>query len=211
MEYATAANMDAAATHESPAEEAALIAALRRGEDAAYVTLVRRYGDYLYRVALRVTRNETEAGEAVQEAFISTFRGIAGFESRSSLRTWLHRLAVNAALMRRRSTERKAEVSIEDLAPEVGLERESQPEWNFTESVETQATRDGVRRAVNEAIDRLPEQYRILIVLRDIEGYDTREVAQMLDDTEGNVKVRLHRARTALKRQLEPLYRTKAI
>lgn len=211
MEYATAAYMDAAATHDSPAEEAALIAALKRGDDAAYVTLVRRYGDYLYRVALRVTRNETEAGEAVQEAFISTFRGIAGFESRSSLRTWLHRLAVNAALMRRRATERKAEVPIEELAPEVGLERESQPEWSFTESVEIQAARDGVRRAVNEAIDRLPEQYRILIVLRDIEGYDTREVAQMLDDTEGNVKVRLHRARTALKRQLEPLYRTKAI
>lgn len=210
MEYATAANMDAAA-YESPAEEVALIAALKRGDDAAYVTLVQRYGDYLYRVALRVTRNETEAGEAVQEAFISTFRGIAKFESRSALRTWLHRLVVNAALMRRRATERKAEVAIEDLAPEVDLEREAQPEWNFTESVETQASRDGVRRAVNEAIDRLPEQYRILIVLRDIEGYDTREVARMLDDTEGNVKVRLHRARTALKRLLEPLYRAKAI
>ncbi len=210
MEYATAANMDASA-YESPAEEVALIAALKRGDDAAYVTLVQRYGDYLYRVALRVTRNDTEAGEAVQEAFISTFRGIARFESRSALRTWLHRLVVNAALMRRRATERKSEVAIEDLAPEVDLERESQPEWIFTESVETQASRDGVRRAVNEAIDRLPEQYRILIVLRDIEGYDTREVARMLDDTEGNVKVRLHRARTALKRQLEPLYRAKAI
>lgn len=191
-------------------DEAALIAALKRGEDSAYATLVNRYGDYLYRVALRVTRNEAEAGEAVQEAFISTFRSIGSFEGRSALKTWLHRLAVNAALMRRRGTTRKNEVSIEELAPEVGLER-WEPEWHFAESSETLLLRQGVRDAVTAAMEQLPEQYRILIVLRDIEGYDTREVAQMLDDNEGNVKVRLHRARSALKKLLEPLYRGKAI
>lgn len=191
-------------------DDAPLLAALRRGDDAAYTALVNRHGDYLYRVALRVTRNETEAGEAVQEAFISTFRGISGFEGRSSLRTWLHRLTVNAALMRRRSTVRRGEVSIEDLAPEVDLER-WEPEWQFAESSETLLMRQGIRDAVTAAMDRLPEQYRILIILRDIEGYDTREVAEMLDDNEGNVKVRLHRARSALKKLLEPLYRGQAI
>jgi RNA polymerase sigma-70 factor (ECF subfamily) len=195
---------------ENTEEEAALVAALKQGDDAAYVTLLKRYGDYLYRVAMRVTRSETEAGEAVQEAFISTFRSIGSFEARSSLKTWLHRLTVNAALMRLRSIERKSEVSIDELAPELEIERD-EPEWKFTESVETMLTRESVRAAVTRAIDRLPEQYRILLVLRDIEGYDTRETAELLGDTEGNVKVRLHRARTALKRQLEPLYRDKAI
>jgi RNA polymerase sigma-70 factor, ECF subfamily len=191
-------------------DELALVAGLQRGEDSAYTTLVNRYGDYLYRVALRVTRNESEAGEAVQEAFISTFKGIAGFEGRSTLKTWLHRLTVNAALMRRRGTTRKNEVSIEELVPEVGMER-WEPEWHFAESSETLLMRQGVRDAVNAAMEQLPEQYRILIVLRDIEGYDTREVAQMLDDNEGNVKVRLHRARSALKKLLEPLYRGRTI
>lgn len=191
-------------------DDSQLLAGLRRGDDSAYTSLVNRYGDYLYRVALRVTRNDAEAGEAVQEAFISTFRGISTFEGRSSLRTWLHRLTVNAALMRRRSTQRKNEVSIEELAPEVDFER-WEPDWQFAESSETLLMRQGVRDAVTAAMERLPEQYRILIVLRDIEGYDTREVAEMLDDNEGNVKVRLHRARTALKKLLEPLYRGQTI
>ena len=198
------------ATETTPPSDEALVAGLKHGEEAAFERLVRQYGDYLYRVALRVTRNEAEAGEAVQEAFISTFRNIASFEARSSLKTWLHRLVVNAALMRRRAIERKGEVSIDELLPDIDVVRE-EPEWNFVESVEATLERESVRSAVTRAIDSLPEQYRILLVLRDIEGYDTREVAQLLGDTEGNVKVRLHRARGALKKLLEPLFRGKAL
>ncbi len=190
--------------------EAVLVDGLKRGEDAAFAALLRQHGDYLYRVALRITRNETEAGEAVQEALIGTFRSIRTFEARSSLKTWLHRLVVNSALMRLRVIERKSEVSIDELDPPIDEERD-EPTWRFVESVEATLTRDSVRAAVTRAIDQLPEQYRILIVLRDIEGYDTREAAELLGDTEGNVKVRLHRARSALKRLLEPLYRGEAL
>ncbi|MGQ0657601.1 MAG: sigma-70 family RNA polymerase sigma factor [Chromatiales bacterium] len=193
-----------------PMSEAALIEGLKRGDDEAFKTLVRQYGDYLYRVALRVTRSETEAGEAVQEALIGTFRSIASFESRSTLKTWLHRLVVNSALMRLRSIERRAEVSIDELVPEIEDVRE-EPEWTFVESVEAALERDSVRAAVTQAMGRLPDRYRILLVLRDIEGFDTHEVAQLLGDTEGNVKVRLHRARAALKTLLEPLYRQEAV
>lgn len=198
------------ATETTPPSDEALVAGLKHGEEAAFESLVRQYGDYLYRVALRVTRNEAEAGEAVQEAFISTFRNIASFEARSSLKTWLHRLVVNAALMRRRAIERKGEVSIDELLPDIDVVRE-EPEWDFVESVEATLERESVRSAVTRAIDSLPEQYRILLVLRDIEGHDTREVAQLLGDTEGNVKVRLHRARGALKKLLEPLFRGEAL
>ena len=198
------------ATETTPPSDEALVAGLKHGEEAAFESLVRQYGDYLYRVALRVTRNEAEAGEAVQEAFISTFRNIASFEARSSLKTWLHRLVVNAALMRRRAIERKGEVSIDELLPDIDVVRE-EPEWDFVESVEATLERESVRSAVTRAIDSLPEQYRILLVLRDIEGHDTREVAELLGDTEGNVKVRLHRARGALKKLLEPLFRGEAL
>jgi RNA polymerase sigma-70 factor, ECF subfamily len=187
-------------------DEEALVAALKRGETAAFEVLVRRYGDYLYRVALRITRNEANARDVVQEAYLSAFRKMGGFEARASLKTWLHRLVVNAALMRLRSIERKGEVSIDGVVPEIGLFRE-EPEWTFTESVETALARDSIQTAVRRGIDALPEPYRTVLLLRDIEGYDTREVAEMLTDTEGNVKVRLHRARAALKKSLEPLYR----
>jgi len=193
-----------------PPSEGALIAALKRGEDKAFETLVRQHGDYLYRVALRVTRSENEAGEAVQEAFISAFRGIGGFEARSTLKTWLHRLVVNSALTRLRSIERRSEVPIDELVPGIEDVRE-EPEWDFVESVEVAVERDSVRAAVTQAMDRLPDRYRTLLTLRDVEGFSTHEVAQLLGETEGNVKVRLHRARAALKTLLEPLYRQEAL
>lgn len=211
MQYTASLRMkETSALGAAPLDEAALIAALKRGEEKAFEALVRQHGDYLYRVALRVTRSETEAGEAVQEALINAFRSIGGFESRSTLKTWLHRLVVNSALTRLRSIERRAEVSIDELVPEIDDVRE-EPEWNFVESVEAALERDSVRTAVRQAMDRLPDRYRTVLVLRDVEGFDTQEVAQLLGETEGNVKVRLHRARAALKTLLEPLYRQEAL
>lgn len=192
-------------------DDEALLQALQRGESQAFERVVRLHGDYLYRVALRVTRNEADAGDAVQEALIAALRGIGSFEGRSALRTWLHRLTVNAALQRMRSMERKGEVSMETLLTEVPEQRDEEPEWNFTESAESRVAQADVQATVAGAVDRLPEPYRIVIVLRDIEGYDTREVAEALHDTEGNVKVRLHRARAALKKLLEPLFRQGAL
>lgn len=191
-------------------EDQALVQGLQRNDPRAFETLVRRYGDYLYRVALRVAGREAEARDAVQEVFISVLRTIAGFEARSSLKTWLHRLTVNAVLMRLRSARRRPEVSIDDLVqPPQGMRQE--PEWLFTESEEAAAEREDVRARVRACIDRLPDSYRIVLVLRDIEGHDTREVAELIGETEGNVKVRLHRARAALKKLLEPLYRGDAL
>jgi RNA polymerase sigma-70 factor (ECF subfamily) len=122
----------------------------------------------------------------------------------------LHRLAVNAALMRVRARKRKQEVSIDELAPEFEGLRGPEPEWRFVESTEDMLARSGVRAAVLAAIDKLPDAYRVVIVLRDLEGFDTREVADQLDETESNVKVRLHRARAALKKLLEPTFLAEA-
>lgn len=190
-------------------EDAALLAGLRCDDAAAFETLVRRYGDYLYRVALRLARSEAEARDAVQDVFVSVLRNLDSFAGRASLKTWLYRLTVNATLMRMRAARRRREVSVDELVPPLeGMRVE--PEWSFSESLEASSEREEVRAAVRDAIDRLPDRYRTVLVLRDIEGHDTREVAVLLGDTEGNVKVRLHRARAALKKLLEPLYRGEA-
>jgi RNA polymerase sigma-70 factor (ECF subfamily) len=142
----------------------------------------------------------------VQDCFLAVLRNIDRFEGRSSLKTWLHRMVVNAALMRMRSARRRPESPIDDLLEPVdGLRVE--PDWVFTESAETMSAREEVRTSVQAGIRRLPHSYRVVLVLRDIEGRDTREVARLLDESESNVKVRLHRARAALKKLLEPLYR----
>lgn len=181
-----------------------LVTALRAGDRAAFESLVRRHGDYLYRVALRVAGSEPEARDAVQEAFVSALRAIGDFDGRAALRTWLYRLTVNAALMRLRARRRRREVSIDELVPEVEGVRD-EPDWAFVETVESIAAREQTRVAVQACIDRLPDNYRVVLVLRDIEGHDTREVAALLGESETNVKVRLHRARAAMKKLLEPL------
>jgi RNA polymerase sigma-70 factor (ECF subfamily) len=187
-------------------DEPQLIAALQRGEAAAFETLVRHHGDMLYRLAVRVLGNEADARDAVQDGFISVFKEIKRFEARATLKAWLYRIILNAALMRRRARSRKNEVSIDDLLPQIE-EFRHEPEWNFTESAEDIVTREHLQQHIRGQIDRLPEAYRTVLLLRDIEGYDTRETAELLGDSEGSVKVRLHRARAALKTLLEPFYK----
>ena len=191
-------------------DDGPLLEGLRRNDAQAFEALVRRYGDYLYGVARRVAGSEAEAQDAVQDSFINVLRHIGDFQGQSSLKTWLYRLTVNATLTRLRAARRRQEISIDELAPPLEGVRE-EPEWNFSESPEASSAREDVRAAVRACIDRLPDNYRIVLVLRDVEGKDTREVAELLGETEGNVKVRLHRARAALKKLLEPLYRSEAL
>ena len=107
---------DREASHQS-ADEAELVLALRAGDSAAYERLVRTYGNWLLAVARRILHNEEDARDAVQEAFLSAFRGLAKFDGASRLSTWLHRIAINAALMRLRSKRRRPEASLDGLLP----------------------------------------------------------------------------------------------
>lgn len=186
-----------------PVQEAELLAALRSGQEDAFERLVRAHSGRMLSVCRRILRNDEEAKDAVQEAFVSAFRGIRSFEGTSQLGTWLHRIAVNASLMRLRSKKRRPEESIEDLLPrfsEDGHARNDPQDWSPSalQMVETRETRDFVRGC----IDRLPEMYRVVLLLRDIEELDTAEAAEVLGVSEGVVKVRLHRARHALRRLL---------
>ena len=197
---------DADVVADLPSDEQALLERLRAGEAAAFEQLVRDHGGRMLAVVRRFLGSEEDAQDAVQEAFLSAFKALDRFEGQSRLGTWLHRIAVNAALMKLRSRKsRPNEQSADDLLPkflEDGHQAAPASEWRNggLAALEKAETRDLVRRS----IDELPESYRIVLLLRDIEEKDTEETAQLLGMTPNAVKTRLHRARQALRALLDP-------
>lgn len=192
---------------ELPEAERSLLAELRAGEPLAFEALVRENAGRMLVVAKRLLSIEEDAQDAVQEAFLSAFKAIGSFEGNARLSTWLHRITVNAALLRLRKRNRKREVSIEDLLPRFlddGHQAEPAVEWRDSASCRIEA--EETRKLVREAIDKLPDMYRTVLLLRDIEGLDTEETARLLDMNLNTVKIRLHRARQALRALLDPSF-----
>ncbi len=188
-------------------EETVLVAGLRAGEDWAYEAMVRQHGARLLSVARRFVRNEEDARDVLQSAYLSAFRAMDCFEGGAQLYTWLHRIVVNTALMRLRSQKRKPEESIEDLLPTFqsdGHHVEQFSDWSIPadQLIERREAREAVRRCIAQ----LPEQYRAVLLLRDIEERSTQEAADLLEMTPTAVKVRLHRARQALSTLLRQEY-----
>lgn len=177
-------------------------------QDLDAEALVRDNIAWMLKLAERLLGERGLAEDAVQDAFISAFRGLDKFEHRSTLKTWLHRITMNAALTKLRQSKRRAEQAIDEDLPEFDqYDCRIEAPWHSLASLEEVIESDDLRRQVNECINTLPDTYRIVLQLRDIEGYDTAEVAEQLEITEANVKVRLHRARAALKKRLEPMLR----
>ena len=188
-----------------PAAEAALLAGLRAGDEAAFEQLVRTYGGRMLAVARRFLHNEEDARDVVQDAFLAAFKGIDRFEGHSQLGTWLHRIVVNTALQKNRSRQRKPEQSIDALLPEFREDgHHAQPDGAWSSGVTTALERGETRALVRDNIERLPEAYRTVLLLRDIEGLDNEETARLLGMGVPAVKSRLHRARQALRTLLHP-------
>jgi RNA polymerase sigma-70 factor (ECF subfamily) len=189
-------------------DETPLIAQLRAGDEAAFEQVVRQYGGRLLAVARRIVGTEEDARDVVQDAFLNAFKNLDRFEGNSKLSTWLHRIAVNAALMKLRTRKRKPEQPIDALLPaflEDGHHEERFQSWE--EPVDKALERAETRDLVRQQIDALPESYRTVLVLRDIEGLDTEETARMLGLSVNATKIRLHRARQALRAMLAPHFR----
>jgi RNA polymerase sigma-70 factor (ECF subfamily) len=186
------------------ASEAEHLLALRSGDAAAFERLVRRQSAPLLAVARRILNNDDDARDAVQETFLSAYRNLHGFAGEARVSTWLHRIVVNAALMKLRTRRRRPEKSIDELLPcfdengawVSGMARTSG-------GVEAQLESRERRELVRRCIAQLPETYREVLVLRDIEDLDTTEVAVGLGITANAVKIRLHRARQALRTLIE--------
>ena len=187
----------------------AFLASLRANDPTAIATLVRSESPRLLSVARRILRNEEDAKDAVQEGLIAALGSLDRFEGGSQLSTWLHRIVVNAALMKLRTRKRKPEQSIETLLPaymDDGHHEERFKSWD--EPVDKLMERAENREMVRKQIDALPEGYRTVLVLRDIEGLDTEETAKVLGLTVNATKIRLHRARQALRTLLAPHFRS---
>lgn len=179
--------------------EAELVAALRAGHEWAFETMVRIYGGRLLAVARRFTRIEEDARDIVQSAYLNAFRALDGFEGGAQLATWLHRIVVNTALMKLRSQRRKPEESIEPLLPTYQADSHHVEQFaDWTASPDELLMRQETRGVVRACIEQLPDNYRTVLLLRDIEEMSTQEVAVALTMTPTAVKVRLHRARQAL-------------
>lgn len=180
-----------------PLDEADLVTRLRTGDNAAYTQLVQVHTDTMTAVARRFFGNTPDAVEAVQDAFVSAFRAMTTFEGTAMLGTWLHRITVNACLLKLRGRKRSRLVPLEDETPVT----DSQVEECRLSQTETCSR-------VRASVEQLPEAYRTVIRLRDLEGLSTEETAARLGTNCGAVKTRLHRARRALKTILEPQFAT---
>ena len=185
--------------------EMKLVAALKQGDRNACAELVKRFSPHVYNVALRLVGEPTEAEEVLQETFINACRKVEGFEGRSSLATWLYRIATNNSLMRLRQRRLptvsldESQGSEEDLpAPQEIADWE----WDPDHLILTEEA----YRVLTEAVESLPETLRAAFVLRDLEGLSTQEAAEVLGISPAALKVRLHRARLLLRERLSPYF-----
>ncbi len=186
------------------ARESAFVAALVKGDEAAYQELVKDHGPRMLAIATRYLPSSADAQDALQDAFVCVVRGIQGFTGGSSLDTWLHRIVVNCALMRLRTRRRRPESPLEPEALE-GVRRSSRT-GTVTLTAQDILSREELKSAVRESVSRLPENYRTVLLLRDVEGLELREVAELLGVGLSTVKIRLHRARHALRDALAPRF-----
>ncbi len=190
----------------SGVDEATLVAALKAGKPSAAEILVRTHAGAMIAAAQRILGERSLAEDCAQEALINALAKIGSFEGRSSLKTWLHRITVNQALMKLRARRNVTDMPIDDWLPSFDENAcRIEGPWTSLATPDEIVDRKDRRELVHRMIDRLPEGYRMVVKLRDIEELSTREVADGLGISEANVKVRLHRGRSALKKLLEPV------
>ena len=182
-------------------DEQSLVEALHRGDRYACDDLVQRFTGRIYNVALRVTGRPDEAEEVLQETFINACRGVENFQGRSSLSTWLYRIATNNGLMRlRRRQVPSASLEAFSLDPEAEFRPRQLEDWAWNPEAVTLT--DELRQVMDEAVASFPDSLRTAFILRDLEGLSTKEAAEVLGISPGSLKVRLHRARLMLREYL---------
>lgn len=183
-----------------------MLQALLDRNPVATETFVRAHSGWMLALSRRIVADAGLAEDVVQTAFGKIFEKLETFDGRATLKTWMYRIVVNEALMLTRRRSRQAELPIDPLLPQFDANGcRLGPDLGDTKTPEYLLQQSQTADTVKALIGQLPEKYRITLLLRDIEGLPTDEVATILDISEANVKVRLHRARAALKKLIEPL------
>ena len=170
------------------------------GDQLGFEELLSRYSNKVFSLASRLTRNTEDAEEVLQDVFVTVHRKIASFEGKSSFSSWLYRVTVNAAFMKLRKRRQDQSLPLEDIIQQA----QSVPALRSPESayVDAQSIRHQMLEALESAIRKLPDDYRPVFILRDVDGLTSREVGRILDLTVPAVKSRLHRSRLMLRRRL---------
>lgn len=184
--------------------ESELVAELRHGSMLAFQELVERYTEKVFNLALRITRNPEDAEEIVQDVFVTIHKKIDRFEGKSAFSSWLYRITVNAAFMKLRKRKQHQAVSFEELG--IGSHENLVSNRSDSCDVNYMSSRHELQEALQNAIGRLPEEYRTIFVLRDIDGLSNQEVGEMLSISVPAVKSRLHRSRLMLRKRLFKFY-----
>jgi RNA polymerase sigma-70 factor (ECF subfamily) len=185
-------------TSQDPLSDEEAVARVLAGETSMFEIVMRRYNQRLYRVARAILRNDSEAEDVIQDAYVRAYEHLKQFAGRAKFSTWLTRIAVHEALTRRRRGNRYQEL-------EPMSERDGDPMDGFASvalNPEQQASNSEIRSLLEEAVEKLPDAYRTVFMMRDVEEMSTSDTANVLEITEENVKVRLHRARALLRKSL---------
>ncbi len=187
--------------------ENALVDRLRVGDTVALEALMERHASRVFRVARDITRTDADAEEVVQDVFLTIARKIDRFEGRAALSTWIYRVTTNAALIKRRGKRAQLEVSLEEHLPTFKEDGHRDGERSYlladwSQNPEAELLDGEARAVLSRAIEGLPETYRAVLVLRDVEELSNEETAEILGESVASIKSRAHRARMALREQL---------
>lgn len=188
--------------------DSVLLAAARGGDFDAFEEIVLRYRDRVFRLACGMLHDEAEAEEVVQDTFLNVFRALSTFRGEATVSTWIYRVATNSSLMRLRVRRRKPLLSIEESTGKssgIGA-RSLLPSGDWARSPDERLLSRELGRHIESAIASLPDKYRMVILLHDVEGLSNEEVAETLGLTVPTVKSRLHRSRLTVRDRLETYF-----
>lgn len=193
------------ASRSGPLEDAVLIEKIRSGETEAYADLVTRYQDRVFNACWRICGHLEDARDITQDAFLKAFENLDKFRGDSGFYTWLFRIAVNLALSHRRTARRRGTVSLDQVDAAAGTQADGLSKRIAADPGPAEsASRTELQGRVAKALQALDDEQRAVIVLRDIEGLDYQQIAEILEIPTGTVKSRLHRARAALFEAVRP-------
>jgi len=190
-------------------KDSELVLLAQKGDRDAFTELVRRYEGKVYALAYRIMGNREDASDVLQDTFIQVFKKIKDFEGKSSFSTWLYRIAMNMCLMRKRK-EKKAQIYSLDasLTTDEGEELKRQLiDWSRDPLATIE--NEELKNRLEQAISELPEQYRTVVLLRDVDGLSIKDVSEILKISVPNVKSRLHRGRLFLRNKLSDYFKSR--
>jgi RNA polymerase sigma-70 factor (ECF subfamily) len=184
--------------------DAELVKGVLKREESCFEELLERYGSKVLNLAMRITRSQEDAEEILQDVFITVFTKLGSFEHKAQFSSWLYRVTMNSSFMKIRARNRRRTVSIDEIEPT------TRQNWvgNRTEmfDVDLMSSRHELREAIQSAVEKLPDEYRAIFVLRDIDGLSNEAVSQVLQLSVPAVKSRLHRSRLLMREQLKSHY-----